>query len=475
MLSIPTGYTQAPSIAYDLDNSEIWIAWIPAAHDEASLFKSYSSSGAELTGASASFTGNSVNSRPTGMVWWNGYLITTNRSTSASNYIFFVYNLFDNSQVTIPAYSIISSSALGKKDNTVYVLERGGGTSAEVSDWTIIFTEEEDTTAPTFEVDDNDADYATTVVFGGTYTVGVISDISETGTTSVIAGDDDVDTSVAGEYTVTYTVTDTAGNSTEIVETVTVSEEIILDTTAPTFQVDDNTTDFATTVAFEGTYTVGVISDISETGTTSTITGDSNVNTSTAGEYTVTYTVTDAAGNAGEIVETVTVSPEVIVPDTTAPTFTVKTYSADFDITIELGAVYNVGTFDDITDEDASPSEDIVYKNSSGNIITSFDGDELAIGTYSVEYTLTDDAGNISITIIESITVEDTTAPTFLVDTRSADFNTAVTNGNTYTVGTIGSIVDESTYSTNIDGDDDVNTSTDGEYTVTYTVTDASK
>ena len=106
--------------------------------------------------------------------------------------------------------------------------------------------------------------------------------------------------------------------------------------------------------------------------------------------------------------------------------------------------------------------------------ITSFDGDELAIGTYSVEYTLTDDVGNVSITIIESITVEDTTAPTFVVKTRSADFNTAVTNGNTYTVGTIGSIVEESTYSTNIDGDDDVNTSTDGEYTVTYTVTDAS-
>ena len=174
------------------------------------------------------------------------------------------------------------------------------------------------------------------------------------------------------------------------------------------------------------------------------------------------------------IIESLTVTAAPVGPDTTAPTFTVKTYSADFDITIELGDVYNVGTFEDIVDEDASPSEDIVYKNSAGTTITSFDGDELAIGTYSVEYTLTDDAGNVSITIIESITVEDTTAPTFLVGIRSADFNTAVTNGNTYTVGTIESIVEESTYSTNIDGDDDVNTSTDGEYTVTYTVTDAS-
>ena len=53
LLSIPTGYTQAPSIAYDLDNSEIWIAWYPSGPvTEAPLFKSYSSSGAELTGAS---------------------------------------------------------------------------------------------------------------------------------------------------------------------------------------------------------------------------------------------------------------------------------------------------------------------------------------------------------------------------------------------------------------------------------------
>ena len=309
--------------------------------------------------SSASFDCTTEQLRVDSMVWYEGYVITTDLTDDR----FYVYKLSDQSLVSDIDDDVSSNvHGLGLKDGSLYLADR---TANAVDEWIVNITSaEEDTTAPTFEVDDNDADYATTVVFGGTYTVGVISDISETGTTSVISGDDDVDTSVAGEYTVTYTVTDAANNSTEIVETVTVSAEI--DTTAPTFQVDDNTTDYATTVAFEGTYTVGVISDISETGTTSTITGNNDVDTSTAGEYTVTYTVTDTAGNAGEIVETVTVSTEVIVPDTTAPTFTVKTYSADFDITIELGAVYNVGTFDDITDEDASPSEDIVYKNSAG-------------------------------------------------------------------------------------------------------------
>ena len=92
LLSIPTGYTRAPSIAYDLDNSEIWIAWNPSSIDEASLFKSYSSSGAELDGASASFTGADFNSRPTGMVWWNGYLIVTNRvGGSSDSFLYTIY------------------------------------------------------------------------------------------------------------------------------------------------------------------------------------------------------------------------------------------------------------------------------------------------------------------------------------------------------------------------------------------------
>ena len=94
LLSIPTGYPQAPSIAYDLDNSEIWIAWNPSSIDEASLFKSYSSSGGELTGASASFTGADFNSRPTGMVWWNGYLIVTNRTGGPLLMINFLYTIY---------------------------------------------------------------------------------------------------------------------------------------------------------------------------------------------------------------------------------------------------------------------------------------------------------------------------------------------------------------------------------------------
>ena len=158
--------------------------------------------------------------RSDSMVWYEGYIITSDIIGDR----FYVYKLSDQSLVSDIDDTISSDvHGLGLRDGSLYLVDR---TDNAVDEWIVNITDaEEDTTAPTFEVDDNDADYATTVVFGGTYTVGVISDISETGTTSVIDGDDDVDTSTAGEYTVTYTVTDAAGNSTEIVETVTVSAD----------------------------------------------------------------------------------------------------------------------------------------------------------------------------------------------------------------------------------------------------------
>ena len=167
--------------------------------------------------------------RSDSMVWYEGYIITSDIIGDR----FYVYKLSDQSLVSDIDDTISSDvHRLGLRDGSLYLVDR---TDNAVDEWIVSITDaEEDTTAPTFEVDDNDADYATTVVFGGTYTVGVISDISETGTTSVIDGDDDVDTSTAGEYSVTYTVTDEAGNSTEIVETVTVSAEVITDSTAPT-------------------------------------------------------------------------------------------------------------------------------------------------------------------------------------------------------------------------------------------------
>ena len=219
---------------------------------------------------------------------------------------------------------------MGKKDNTVYVLERGGTTPA-ISDWTIEFTDSDAVVVPDAPTGLSGTATSSTVSLtwddpdDDTITGYEISRKTGSGSYSIIEADTGsdtqsyADTTVAAGTTYTYkiqAINDT-GNSADSNEFEITA--ITPDTTAPTFEVDDNDADYATTVVFGGTYTVGVISDISETGTTSVIDGDDDVDTSVAGEYTVTYTVTDEAGNSTEIVETVTVSAEVIT-DSTAPT-----------------------------------------------------------------------------------------------------------------------------------------------------------
>ena len=161
---------------------------------------------------------------------------------------------------------------------------------------------------------------------GASYSAGTIANIVDESSTTQAVGGDTVNTNTAGTYSVTYTVTDAASNATVITETVTVS-----DTTDPTFTVDGNSSDYATSVELGASYSAGTIANIVDESSTTQAVGGDTVNTNTAGTYSVTYTVTDAASNATVITETVTVS------DTTDPTFTVDGNSSDYATSVELG------------------------------------------------------------------------------------------------------------------------------------------
>jgi hypothetical protein len=113
-----------------------------------------------------------------------------------------------------------------------------------------------------------------------------------------------VDLSTPGTYTVVYTATDAAGNTSTLTLTVTVA-----DTQAPIItlggpstivwsQCDVVFTDPAGTTAF----------DAVDGNLTSSIVVTGTVNTSCGGSYTRTYTVTDAAGNVATVTRTVIVS-----------------------------------------------------------------------------------------------------------------------------------------------------------------------
>ena len=135
-----------------------------------------------------------------------------------------------------------------------------------------------------------------------------------------------VNTSVIGNYTVTYNVSDAAGNAaTQVTRTVNVTG----DETNPVITL---TGDVTVTIEVGTDYTDAgaTATDNSDGDLTSSIVTVSTVNTAIIGSYTVTYNVSDTAGNAAT-----QVTRTVNVVDTTVP---VITLSGDATVTIEVGA-----------------------------------------------------------------------------------------------------------------------------------------
>ena len=163
-------------------------------------------------------------------------------------------------------------------------------------------------------------DNPATVELGDTYTdAGATSDGGETVTSSGT-----VDTNTVGTYTITYSATDAAGNTSTATRTVNV-----VDTTAPVVTIIGAATQ---TVELGGTWLNPGATATDASGSVSIATKidgvfDYNggaVDTNTVGTYVITYEGTDASGNVGTATRTVN------VVDTTAPVITSSdTFIAD--------------------------------------------------------------------------------------------------------------------------------------------------
>jgi hypothetical protein len=170
----------------------------------------------------------------------------------------------------------------------------GGGSDTSARDKTApVITINGDTTV-TSEAGSSYADS------GATATDNADGDI-----TAQIAVDNPVDNTSLGSYTVTYNVTDAAGNEatqkTRIVN--------VLDTTAPTITLIGEKT--VTVIANSEYVDAGAIATDSYEGSLTPI-ASSNVDTSNLGLYVVTYNVYDSSGNAATpIVRTVIVKDTV--------------------------------------------------------------------------------------------------------------------------------------------------------------------
>jgi large repetitive protein len=289
----------------------------------------------------------------------------------------------------------------------------------------------------------NDKTYTTTITAEGTWSVIIPA----------------TDSLPEGDYTVTASVTDTAGN------TGTATGALKIDTTAPVVSVNPLTTNNTTPTitgssdAPAGTTVTVTVNDKTYT-TTITAEGTWSVIIPAAdalpeGEHTVTATVTDTAGNTGTGTGALTI-------DTTAPTLTINNQNTNNTTPTIAGMSNEIGGTVTLVLNGISYSATVQPDGSWS--VTIPDDHALADGNYTAEATITDAAGNTT-TVSGTITIN-TTVPTVSVDvvvtntgtptisgTSDAPEGSSVVvtiNGKDYTTTVTG----EGTWSVTIPGDD---------------------
>ena len=204
--------------------------------------------------------------------------------------------------------------------------------------------------------------------------------------TSLIITNGSVDTSIVGIYSITYTVTDSSGNSASIIRTV-----VVNDSTSPVITLTGSSTvNLSTGVTFidpGATAKDDIDGDL-----TSSITVSGTVDISAVGTYLITYFVSDTTGNSTSIVRT------VIVKDTTPPV-----------ITLTGSSTLKFSPGDSFLDPGATATDNI-DGDLTLSITTSGTVDISNLGTYFILYTVADASGNSS-SVTRTILVTDTTAP----------------------------------------------------------------
>lgn len=171
-----------------------------------------------------------------------------------------------------------------------------------------------DVTAPAITLLGNST---VTITEGDVYTdAGATAlDSNDGDLTSSIVTSNSVNTAVVGSYSVTYNVSDAAGNpATQVTRTVVVQA---VDSIAPVITLIGSQN---VTITQGGTYAEqGATWTDNVDGTGSAIVGGDTVDTQTPNTYTITYNYTDAAGNAAtQVTRTVVVEAVVNVPTISA-------------------------------------------------------------------------------------------------------------------------------------------------------------
>ena len=189
------------------------------------------------------------------------------------------------------------------------------------------------------------------------------------------------------------------------------------------------------------------------------VTTAGTVDSSTAGTYTLTYTASDSGGNAATAV-----TRTVTVADTTAPVISLVGSAA---ISLEKDATY--------TDAGATATDAV---DGTLTVTTTGTVDTATVGVYTLTYSVADSSANAATAVTRTVTVTavagpdvDTTGPVIVI-TGSASVNVA--KDATYQdAGATASDAVDGTVAVTATGSTAVNTATVGDYTITYSATDA--
>lgn len=289
----------------------------------------------------------------------------------------------------------VDTATLGVYSYTYSVTDTSGNTSTSTRTVNVVDALPVDTTAPVITMLGANPTY---VIVGTTYVdagVTALDDVDQVLTGSIVVTSNVV-TSTIGSYTVSYDVSDSAGNvATTLTRVVNVVASIPVDTTAPVITITGANPIY---VLLNSTYVDPGATALDDVDQVLTVTTNSNVDTSVLGVYTVTYDVSDTAGNASTATRTVNVVA-TLPADTTAPV-----------ITLTGGATITVAQGTTFVEPGFTATDDIDGLLPNANISVLSTVNMMVVGTYSISYSATDTSGNTGV-LTRTVNVTDQTAP----------------------------------------------------------------
>ncbi|MBO1625743.1 immunoglobulin-like domain-containing protein [Bacillus arachidis] len=269
------------------------------------------------------------------------------------------------------------------------------------------------------------------------------------------AGAEDVDTSKPGKYIIVYGVTDSQGENTINIRNVYVMDSADME---PTLTVPVKTT-INVGDSFDPMKEVSAI-DPEDGDITSKVKVDGKVDTSKAGTYVLTYTITDSQGHKVIAKQTVTVKEKEETKNE-APMLTVP-----FTTTLHIGDTFDpMKGVTAVDKEDGDLTSKVKYK---GKVDTS------KPGKYIVEYAIVDSQG-VNATATQSVIVEENGETPDMEPKLTVPIEATINVGDPFDPmkGVSATDKEDGDITSKVKVDGKVDTSKAGTYELTYTVTDS--